>query len=87
MSDELEDVPSTGVTASEDDLSDLHRMMTKAMRDKLKSGLATASDLSVIRQFLKDNGINADGKRSTEIKSLADDLPELDDNVTPLYGR
>lgn len=72
--------------ASEDLLSSLHGAMAEAMQQKLASGDFTASDLNVIRQFLKDNGINADGAKDPKIKSLVDDLPDDLDNVTPLYG-
>lgn len=72
--------------ATEDLLASLHGALAEAMKDKLASGEATASDLNVIRQFLKDNGINVDGEKDPAIQSIADDLPDLDDNVTPLYG-
>lgn len=73
--------------ATEDMLASLHGALAEAMKQRLNSGQATASDLNVIRQFLKDNGINVDGERDPEIKSLTDDLPDLDsDNVTSLYG-
>lgn len=72
--------------ATDDLLSALHGEMAQAMKDKLASGEASASDLNVIRQFLKDNGINSDGQKDPKMKSLADDLPEDLDNVTPLYG-
>lgn len=74
--------------ASEEALASLHGALAEAFKKKLESGDYTASDLSVIRQFLKDNGINADGERDPGIQSIADELPDLpDDNVTPLYGR
>jgi hypothetical protein len=72
--------------ATEALLAELHGEMAKAMKTKLADGTATASDLNVIRQFLKDNGINSDGERDPTVKSLADDLPDDLDNVTPLYG-
>lgn len=72
--------------ATEDMLSSLHGAMAEAMADKLAKGDFTASDLSVIRQFLKDNGINADGTSNEKLKKLSDDLPDDLDNVTPLYG-
>jgi len=75
--------------ATEEMLAALHGQMAKAMKTRLEGNDVTASDLNVIRQFLKDNGINSDGNADPNIKSLADDLPEdLDDgNVTPMYGR
>lgn len=72
--------------ATEDLLASLHGELAKAMADKLRDGTATASDLNVIRQFLKDNGVNADGVRDPEIVSLTDSLPDDLDNVIPMYG-
>lgn len=73
--------------ATEDLLSDLHGAMASAMKEKLESGEVSASDLNVIRQFLKDNGVECDGNANENLKGLADDLPDsLDDNVHPLYG-
>lgn len=72
--------------ATEDLLASLHGALAEAMKLKLESNDFTASDLNVIRQFLKDNGINTEGEADETIKSIADDLPELEDNVTPLYG-
>lgn len=72
--------------ATEDILAALHGELAKAMAAKLASGEASASDLNVIRQFLKDNGINSDGAKDPNIKSLVDDLPDDIDNVIPLYG-
>ncbi len=72
--------------ATEDFLANLHGELATAMKRKLQSGDFTASDLNVIRQFLKDNGINADGSKDETLRGLADDLPEDIDNVVPLYG-
>ncbi|MCG7628398.1 hypothetical protein MHM88_11320 [Epibacterium sp. MM17-32] len=75
--------------ATEELLASLHGKMAEAMQKRLESDDLTASDLNVIRQFLKDNGINSDGASDPKLKSLADDLPEdLDDGkITPIYGR
>ena len=45
-------------TATEHELSELHGQLARIMQKRLASGEATASELSVIRQFLKDNGIS-----------------------------
>lgn len=76
--------------ATDDLLSQLHGELAQAMAKKLKSGEATASDLNVIRQFLKDNGINSDGAKDPLIKDITDDLPDLDqldDSITVLFRR
>ncbi len=72
--------------ATEDFLAALHGELAAAMKQKLLSGEFTASDLNVIRQFLKDNAINVDGSKDETLRGLADDLPEDIDNVVPLYG-
>lgn len=72
--------------ATEDALASLHGALAEAMQEKLTSKDFTASDLNVIRAFLKDNGIDCDGETNPVMKSLADDLPDDLDNVTPLYG-
>ena len=75
--------------ATEDVLAALHGAMAEAMAKKLKDGTATASDLSVIRQFLKDNGINSDPTSDPKTKRLSDMLPtDLDDleGDSPTYG-
>lgn len=71
--------------APEKKLTELHGALAEAMRAKLAEGDYTASDLGVIRQFLKDNGINAEGDQDESVKSLAADLPEdIDESVVPL---
>jgi len=51
-----------------------------------------AADLNVVRQFLKDNHVEADGRKNTDIKKLSDGLPEdIDDssdfdNVSRLHS-
>lgn len=73
--------------ATEDALAELHGALAGEMKRKLDTGELTASDLNVIRQFLKDNGINSDGAEDPNLQSLSDQLPDdLEDNVTPLYG-
>ncbi len=64
--------------ASEGALSDLHGVFALHCMERLKSGDCTASDMNVIRQFLKDNGINCIGPGSPEImelSSLAEKIP------------
>lgn len=67
------------MAASEDFLSRLHDELAKSMLDRIKSGEATASDLNVVRQFLKDNGINCDGRKNPTVNSIIDELPEYPD--------
>jgi hypothetical protein len=55
-------------------LEQLHGELAKDMLVKLKSGNATASDLNAIRQFLKDNGIEA-GPSNRVVNDIAKILP------------
>jgi hypothetical protein len=64
--------------ATTNDLADLHGMFTEALAKKLKNGDFTSADLSVIRQFLRDNGIECDGERNDGIQDLVDSLPSYD---------
>ncbi|MEL6509052.1 MAG: hypothetical protein AAFQ32_04630 [Pseudomonadota bacterium] len=74
---------------SETLMSQMHDELTKALLKRIKEGSATASDLSVARQFLKDNGIQVTDANDEGMKSLTDELPDdidFGDNVTPIYG-
>lgn len=66
--------------ASQDSLSELHGMLAQAMTEKLRSGDFTASDLNVIRAFLRDNGVDSDPHTDDNIQSIVDELPEYDTN-------
>lgn len=54
--------------------SELHTLLTNALISRIKDGSATAADLSVARQMLKDNGINSTGAQKP-IRKLAEILP------------
>lgn len=59
-----------------DALADLHVELTKDLTKRLKrKDGATAAELSVIRQFLKDNGIDALNEPGSPINELASNLP------------
>lgn len=74
--------------ATEEALGELHGAIAKKLKERIESGEVTAAELSVARQFLKDNYIQADAGKNEGLQGLADALPEFDDgdNVTPLYG-
>jgi hypothetical protein len=59
----------------------LHAALAQELLDRVKSGEATASDLSVVRQFLKDNGIDSIPKKGSPMERLSQSLPftETDD--------
>lgn len=56
-------------------LRSLHAVLTEELLARIKSGEATASDLSVARQFLKDNGIDSVPKKGSPLDQLAGSLP------------
>lgn len=78
--------------ATEALMAELHGALANKMKAMLEGDdPLTASDLGAIRQFLKDNGIQTDGEGDENLKGMADDLPDLDDedsNVSrfPQYG-
>jgi hypothetical protein len=53
----------------------LHTAMANMLLARIESGEATAADLSVARQFLKDNGIDMMAKQGTPMLKLAEVLP------------
>ena len=61
-----------------DVLAQLHTKVAKELLEKIESGAATAADLSVARQFLKDNGIDSLALAGAPIQNLADVLPFAD---------
>lgn len=61
---------------SNDELfADLFTATLKAMLDRVKSGEATAADLNVARQMLKDNGIGSSPAVSPDLIKIHEALP------------
>jgi hypothetical protein len=58
-------------------LEELHGELARQLAAKIKSGEATAADLNVARQFLKDNGIDAVRQPANPLDDLAKTLPFL----------
>ena len=56
-------------------LESLHTEVAMTLLDRIKSGEATAADLSVARQFLKDNGIDSVAFQDSPVSNLAAVLP------------
>jgi|TARA_R100000234_G_scaffold50711_1_gene30369 hypothetical protein len=56
-------------------LSSLHTVLTELLLEKIQSGEASSGDLSVARQFLRDNGIDANVNQSEPLLNLAKVLP------------
>jgi hypothetical protein len=60
---------------SEDTLKELHDVISQELLLRIQSGDATSADLNVARQFLKDNGIDANTGQSQPLMNLATVLP------------
>lgn len=56
-------------------MNQLHSALAQELLDRVHSGTATASDLSVVRQFLKDNGIDSVPKKGSPLEKLSHTLP------------
>jgi len=56
-------------------LGSLHTALAADLLRRIQEGSATAADLSVARQFLKDNGIDALATQSEPLANLALSLP------------
>mgnify|MGYP003133412043 CR=1 FL=1 len=56
-------------------LEELHREVAQDLLNKIKTGEATAAELSVARAFLKDNGIDSTLGASEPLNDLAKSLP------------
>lgn len=56
-------------------LEELHEALADNLLEKINSGEATPADLSVARQFLKDNGVDAVISQNGPITRLALSLP------------
>lgn len=64
--------------ATEEQLNALHGALAQALADKIRSGEATAADLSVARQMLKDNNVSTLPTKGSPLGDLADSLPYAD---------
>jgi hypothetical protein len=67
------------MSATEETMSELHEILAKELVRKIKSGEATASELSVAVKFLKDNGIEAELIQDSPIANLLSSLPTFED--------
>lgn len=62
-------------SASKESLEELHAALARSLTSRINSGEATAADLNVIRQFLKDNGIDSIPKKGSPLGDLVNTLP------------
>ncbi len=58
-------------------LEELHEETVKDLLNKIKSGEATASELSVAVKMLKDNGIEANRVPDSPLDNLVKNLPHF----------
>lgn len=59
-------------------LSDLHADLAYHLKSKLDDGSISTSELNILRQFLKDNGISAQPVAGTGFGDLVASLPDMD---------
>lgn len=59
-------------------LSDLHAGLALHLQEKLQDGSISAGELSILRQFLKDNNISAQPVEGTPFGDLVSSIPDLD---------
>ena len=59
-------------------LSDLHSDLAYHLKSKLDDGSISTSELNILRQFLKDNGISAQPVAGTGFGDLVASLPDMD---------
>ena len=62
----------------------LHNELAEELLNKVRTGEAKASELNVARQFLKDNGIEGLPVNNSPLKSLVEELPFEEDELS--YG-
>ena len=67
--------------ATTDDLSALHAKLAAQLAKKIAAGDATAADMAVARQFLKDNNITAIPTAANPLGDLAGQLPFADEDA------
>tara|TARA_R100000808_G_C2149103_1_gene157423 strand:+ start:728 stop:943 length:216 start_codon:yes stop_codon:yes gene_type:complete len=67
------------MSAKEETLGELHEALANELLRKIKTGEATASELSVAVKFLKDNGIEAEFIQDSPIANLLSSLPKFED--------
>lgn len=67
---------------TEKKLTDLHGLLADYFLHQLSSGDVTASDVSNMLKFLKDNGINAASLKNPKLAEIADTLSNSIDDDT-----
>lgn len=66
-------------------LAAIHAALAEDLLKRIRKGEATAADLSVARQFLKDNNISAVPVKNSPLGKLAGSIPDFDaDEDSPI---
>ena len=67
-------------------LSQLHNQLAEQLLSRIEGGEATSADLSVARQFLKDNGVDTVPSAGSPTGKLAAVLPFDEDDPIEAKG-
>lgn len=70
------------MTDTEKKLSELHELLAEHFLDQLQNGTVSASDVSNMLKFLKDNGVNAASIKNPKLAEIADTLSSSIDDDT-----
>ena len=62
-------------------LSELHAGLAHLFMERLREGTLGTAELNILRQFLKDNQINAQPAEGSEFGELAKALPDIENVV------
>ena len=70
-----------GKKTTTDVLSELHEGLAHLFLERLNEGNLGTAELNILRQFLKDNQINAQPTEGSEFGELAKALPDIENVV------
>lgn len=59
--------------------------MATLLRNRIKEGTATAADLAVARQLLRDNGVTAIPVKASPLGRLVDEMPTFEGDGLPTH--
>ena len=62
-------------------LSELHAGLAHLFMERLREGTLGTAELNILRQFLKDNQINAQPAEGSEFGELANALPDIENVI------
>ena len=70
-----------GKKTTTDVLSELHEGLAHLFLERLNEGNLGTAELNILRQFLKDNQINAQPTEGSEFGELAKALPDIENVI------